>query len=174
MQEFTLHRNSIPRRPLLPPQRKLNMQLHAKLESRKKKLQLGLEDAVREKIRMPARDLKTTLAHSSKILEHFYPHHVTNRQGLSLDEFFERWVEEFVSRGQWTGAVSLRLAMVNVADPLTFHRRADATWRRTTGRASRVEFTRRFSRRVSSLLWSRRTAASGSKCNTLTSQNTPP
>ena len=90
MQEFTLHRNSIPRRPLLPPQRKLNMQLHAKLESRKKKLQLGLEDAVREKIRMPARDLKTTLAHSSKILEHFYPHHVTNRQGLSLDEFFER------------------------------------------------------------------------------------
>ena len=73
-----------------PSRRKLNMQLHAKLESRKKKLQLGLEDAVREKIRMPARDLKITLTHSSKILELFYPHHVTNRQGLSLEEFFER------------------------------------------------------------------------------------
>lgn len=66
--------------------------LHEKLEKRKRELQLGLQAAVKTRVRLNTMELKAAIQIGAYMLEKFYPSHVIGRLTISEEEFWEEKV----------------------------------------------------------------------------------
>lgn len=66
--------------------------LHEKLEKRKRDLLLGVQTAVKSRVRLNTMELKVAIQIGAFMLEKFYPSHVIGRLSMTEEEFWEEKV----------------------------------------------------------------------------------
>ncbi|XP_045212309.2 uncharacterized protein LOC123563530 [Mercenaria mercenaria] len=78
-----------------------------KIGQRQRRLNIGLNLTVQNKIKLPEKQLKLTILQAAKMLEAFYPGHVFNHRTISEEDFWEKKTLEY---RDWTGLASQKLS----------------------------------------------------------------
>lgn len=93
----------------------LQLLMHA-VDTRKQKLNTGLNHDLQCRIRLTSRELKVVIAQTSKMLEDFYPEHVIQRLMKREEDF---WEDRHLEQGDWQGLATQLLTEVFSSSFLT-------------------------------------------------------